>query len=144
VGLVSSFRFMNPNGASFSSWAVFFSSLTFGLFYGFPQVAETLGDKVRIVKVDTDAEPTLASQLQVSSRPCCSDCVVKASDYHVWLVPCSSAHDVPRAEYVRVDGTPQIQGLPTVVFVGLDKAKPALRTEGLLPAERIIDIINNL
>jgi len=65
------------------------------------KVAETLGDKVRIVKVDTDAEPTLASQLQ-------------------------------------------IQGLPTVVFVGLDKAKPALRTEGLLPAERIIDIIDNL
>jgi len=26
----------------------------------------------------------------------------------------------------------------------LDKAKPALRTEGLLPAERIIDIIDNL
>ena len=28
-------------------------------------MAEELGDKVRIVKVDTDAEPTLASQLQV-------------------------------------------------------------------------------
>jgi hypothetical protein len=31
-----------------------------------------------------------------------------------------------------------------MVFVGLDKATPALRTEGLLPSERIIDIINGL
>merc|ERR1711998_176518 len=61
------------------------------------KVAEELGDEVRIVKVDTDEEPMLASQLQ-------------------------------------------IQGLPTVVFVGLDKSKPALRTEGLLPAETIISI----
>ena len=30
---------------------------------------------------------------------------------------------------------PQIQGLPTLVFVGMDPAKPALRTEGLLPAQ---------
>lgn len=35
----------------------------------------------------------------------------------------------------------QIQGLPTMVFVGLDKSKPALRTEGLLPATSIIQII---
>ena len=35
----------------------------------------------------------------------------------------------------------QIQGLPTMVFVGLDKSKPALRTEGLLPANTIMDII---
>ena len=37
----------------------------------------------------------------------------------------------------------QIQGLPTMVFVGVDKEKPALRTEGLLPAETIIEIIQN-
>ena len=65
------------------------------------QVAEELGDKVRIVKVDTDKEPQLSSQLQ-------------------------------------------IQGLPTIVFVGLDKDKPALRTEGLLPSETILQIISEL
>ena len=31
--------------------------------------------------------------------------------------------------------------MPTLVFVGLDRNKPALRTEGLLPAETIMDII---
>eukprot|EP00238_Polyblepharides_amylifera_P000816 CAMPEP_0196570618 /NCGR_PEP_ID=MMETSP1081-20130531/756_1 /TAXON_ID=36882 /ORGANISM="Pyramimonas amylifera, Strain CCMP720" /LENGTH=192 /DNA_ID=CAMNT_0041887159 /DNA_START=63 /DNA_END=641 /DNA_ORIENTATION=- len=65
------------------------------------KVATLLKDEVRIVKVDTDSEPVLASQLQ-------------------------------------------IQGLPTIVFVGLDKSKPALRTEGLLPAETIISIIKDL
>ena len=30
-----------------------------------------------------------------------------------------------------------------MVFVGTDKNKPALRTEGLLPAETIIEIIEN-
>lgn len=62
------------------------------------KVAKELGDKVRLVKVDTDENPELSSQLQ-------------------------------------------IQGLPTMVFVGVDKDKPALRTEGLLPAETIIEII---
>lgn len=37
----------------------------------------------------------------------------------------------------------QIQGLPTLVFVSMDPEKPALRTEGLLPAQSIIDIVNN-
>lgn len=37
----------------------------------------------------------------------------------------------------------QIQGLPTLIFVGMDPSKPALRTEGLLPAQSIIDIVNN-
>jgi len=64
------------------------------------QVAEQLGDAVRILKVDTDENPTLSSQLQ-------------------------------------------IQGLPTMVFVGTDNTKPALRTEGLLPAQTIMDIVNN-
>lgn len=30
---------------------------------------------------------------------------------------------------------PQIHGLPTLIFVGMDASKPALRTEGLLPAQ---------
>lgn len=62
------------------------------------QVAADLGDAIRIVKVDTDANPMLSSQLQ-------------------------------------------IQGLPTMVFVSQDKDKPALRTEGLLPADVIKEII---
>jgi hypothetical protein len=36
---------------------------------------------------------------------------------------------------------PQIQGLPTIVFVPSAKDKPALRTEGLLPAETIKQIV---
>ena len=64
------------------------------------KVKEELGDAVRIVKVDTDKEEELSSQLQ-------------------------------------------IQGLPTLVFVGTDKTKPALRTEGMLPAEMVKNIIAN-
>eukprot|EP00899_Mesostigma_viride_P005620 jgi/Mesvir1/15059/Mv14709-RA.1 len=36
----------------------------------------------------------------------------------------------------------EIRGLPTLVFVGTDKSKPALRTEGLLPRETIREIID--
>ena len=36
----------------------------------------------------------------------------------------------------------QIEGLPTMVFVSPDYSKSAIRTEGLLPAETIIKIIN--
>lgn len=39
---------------------------------------------------------------------------------------------------------PQIEGLPTVVFIPKDATKPALRTEGLLPAAQIIEILNDL
>lgn len=35
----------------------------------------------------------------------------------------------------------QIQGLPTIVFVPAAQDKPALRTEGLLPAETIKKIV---
>lgn len=64
------------------------------------QVADELGDKVEILKVDTDEQPEISSQLQ-------------------------------------------IQGLPTMVFVSMDKDKPALRTEGLLAANVIKEIIDN-
>ena len=64
------------------------------------KVKAELGESVRIVKVDTDEEATLSTQLQ-------------------------------------------IQGLPTLVFVGTDLEKPALRTEGMLPAEMIKGIISN-
>jgi thioredoxin-like negative regulator of GroEL len=35
----------------------------------------------------------------------------------------------------------QIQGLPTMIFVGMNSEEPALRTEGLLPANTITDIV---
>jgi hypothetical protein len=38
-------------------------------------------------------------------------------------------------------GCSQIQGLPTMIFIGTTPDKPALRTEGLLPAETIKNII---
>eukprot|EP00892_Ulva_mutabilis_P007083 jgi/Ulvmu1/4747/UM020_0031.1 len=64
------------------------------------QVAQELGESVQIVKVDTEIEKALASQLR-------------------------------------------IQGLPTMIFVGMDPEKPALRTEGLLPANSIKEIVLN-
>jgi len=62
------------------------------------KVAEELGDEVRIIKIDTDQNPEVSSQLQIA-------------------------------------------GLPTIVFVGTDRTKPALRTEGLLPAAQIVQIV---
>ncbi|KAK9839620.1 hypothetical protein WJX81_001395 [Elliptochloris bilobata] len=38
----------------------------------------------------------------------------------------------------------QIQGLPTLVFIGMDKEKPALRLEGLLPASAIKEVLVDL
>ena len=63
-------------------------------------VAAELGDAVKIVKIDVDANEAIASSLS-------------------------------------------IQGLPTLVFVGTEPGKPALRTEGLLPAATIKEIIAN-
>lgn len=64
------------------------------------KVAEHFGDGIQILKIDTDENPDLSSQLR-------------------------------------------IEGLPTMVFVSSDVSKPAIRTEGLLPAETIIKIITD-
>jgi len=64
------------------------------------ELQEELGEKVRVVKVDTDEEAELASQLQ-------------------------------------------IRGLPTLVFVGTDMEKPALRTEGFFAKSAIMKIVEN-
>eukprot|EP01024_Parvocaulis_polyphysoides_P035765 TRINITY_DN31796_c0_g2_i1.p1 TRINITY_DN31796_c0_g2~~TRINITY_DN31796_c0_g2_i1.p1 ORF type:complete len:169 (-),score=16.45 TRINITY_DN31796_c0_g2_i1:335-841(-) len=37
----------------------------------------------------------------------------------------------------------QIYGLPTLIFVGMDSSKPALRYEGLLTAEDIVKVVQN-
>ena len=36
-----------------------------------------------------------------------------------------------------------IEGLPTIVFVSKDASSPALRTEGMIPAETVVSIIEN-
>ena len=64
------------------------------------QVAEQLGDKVDILKIDCDQNEGISNALQ-------------------------------------------IQGLPTLIFVSTSNEKPALRTEGLLPAQSIIEIVTN-
>lgn len=38
----------------------------------------------------------------------------------------------------------QIQGLPTMIFVGMNAEEPALRTEGLLPVSSILDIVTKM
>jgi hypothetical protein len=38
----------------------------------------------------------------------------------------------------------QIEGLPTIVFIPKDGDKPALRTEGLYPADQIVQIVKEL
>ena len=45
---------------------------------------------------------------------------------------CSLAHRAATALLLLL---PQIHGLPTLIFIGMDASKPALRTEGLLPAQ---------
>ena len=64
------------------------------------KVKEQLGEAVRCIKVDTDEETELATQLG-------------------------------------------IEGLPTIVFVSKDASSPALRTEGMIPAETVVSIIEN-
>lgn len=64
------------------------------------KVAADLGDSVEILKIDTDENPQLSSQLR-------------------------------------------IQGLPTIMFIGTDPQKPALRVEGLVPADTVKEIIAN-
>ena len=38
----------------------------------------------------------------------------------------------------------QIQGLPTMIFVGTNAAEPALRTEGMMPAASIKEVLQKL
>jgi hypothetical protein len=110
-------------------------------------VAADLGEGVKILKVDTDENPELSSQLQARVIPClrccCHACITCTAPGGVAKPPvscqersCGRHTNIP-ALVLR----PQIQGLPTMVFVGTDTTKPALRTEGLLPAETIKQIV---
>lgn len=94
------------------------------------QVAEQLGDQIKILKVDTDENPDLSNQLRVRHSLCA-------------IATCTC---IGRSAVQGIDSfklAVQIEGLPTMVFVGTDPAKPAIRTEGLLPAETIVTIIND-
>mgnify|MGYP003304428361 CR=1 FL=1 len=64
----------------------------------------------------------------------CHDSGIPVSDDFTLQKVCASAVEVREWN---------IQGLPTLVFVGTDTSKPALRTEGMLPAEMVKTIIAN-
>lgn len=96
------------------------------------QVAEKMGDAVRILKIDTDKNPDISTQLQVGSlsgnpHRLPLHCLLAVLPFFVRLFVRS-----PRAA-PRLPA--KIHGLPTLIFVGMDASKPALRTEGLLPAQ---------
>jgi|AntDeeMinimDraft_5_1070356.scaffolds.fasta_scaffold78072_1 hypothetical protein len=48
------------------------------------------------------------------------------------------------ANVVGVYSCTQIEGLPTIVFIPKDEGKPALRTEGLLQAAQIVQIVKEM
>lgn len=73
-----------------------------------------------------------------------SACTLDRSSFRGALHVCTSAQHTCGATgklHPTRSPTPQIQGLPTMIFIGTDNSKPALRTEGLLPAETIKNII---
>ncbi|KAJ9513796.1 hypothetical protein QJQ45_020879, partial [Haematococcus lacustris] len=121
------------------------------------QVAEELGDSVKVVKVDVDENRQLSTQLKVS-----------CSSWRAWrqapggVVPAccwpknlkrqvaEELGDSVKVVKVDVDENRQlstqlkIEGLPTMVFIPKDASRPALRTEGLLPAAQIIEIVREM
>lgn len=123
-------------------------------------MAEELGDGVRILKVDTDLNPDISTQLQVGGPVAgASGCRGGGVGGYTQSLPssarasvlawplfscCRRGRSVPKPSPEHVSprpSVPQIQGLPTLIFVGMDNAKPALRTEGLLPAQVIREIV---
>jgi hypothetical protein len=92
-------------------------------------VAQDLGDKIEILKVDTEVEQDLASQLQIQVGV---------------LLRTTELSELCSAGRLEIDSIHQsvlLQGLPTMILVGMDPNKPALRTEGMLPANQIKDLI---
>jgi hypothetical protein len=100
-------------------------------------VAGDLGDKVKIVKVDVDQNPDLASQLQVRGAPTWRGSTARRSSCRTAPPRVTRSTTHPHSPLPRL----QISGLPTMIFIGTDRTKPALRTEGLLPADTIKDIV---
>jgi hypothetical protein len=96
------------------------------------QVAEAMGDRVRILKIDTDKNEQISAALQIQGAHTARPAANSSWTRRPGAAPPPRPHRIRR----RLDA-----GLPTMVFVGMDPSKPALRTEGLLPAQSIIDIV---
>eukprot|EP00897_Mesotaenium_endlicherianum_P000845 jgi/Mesen1/10761/ME000091S10310 len=77
----------------------------------------------------------------------CGPCVLLAQELEKLALEYGSA-----VQFVKVDTDEEyqlaqqleIRGLPTMVFVSHDKTKPAQRTEGLLPRQTIMEIIQEM
>ena len=98
-----------------------------------------------------DAEQ-LEAALQTRDRPLvvdffatwCGPCLLLAKELETVADELGGAVRIVKVDVdanAELAGALQIQGLPTLVFVGVDNDKPALRTEGLLPASAIKQII---
>lgn len=102
-----------------------------------------------IVQVDSEG---LEAEILGRDRPLiidfyatwCGPCVLLAKELEMVA---EKMGDAVRILKIDTDKNPemstslQIQGLPTLIFVGMDASKPALRTEGLLPAQVIQEIV---
>jgi thiol-disulfide isomerase/thioredoxin len=127
------------------------------------QVAEEMGDQVDILKLDVDENPDLASALQVRLGDGLVALGARASQQQQqqqqqqeegdaracggrgWLQPSLIVQprrpSPPPTPPISTPHPPQIAGLPTMIFIGTDDKKPALRSEGLMTAETIKSII---
>lgn len=105
-------------------------------------------------------EPEKVSAEQLEAAISGRDKPLVVDFFATWCGPCvlladelkkvaTELGDKVRFLKVDVDENPelssqlQIQGLPTLIFIGMDPNKPALRTEGLLVANQIKDILDN-
>jgi len=74
----------------------------------------------------------------------CGPCVLLAKELEQVAEQMGDAVQIIKIDCDKNEGISsalQIQGLPTLIFVGMDPTKPALRTEGLLPAQAIVEIV---
>lgn len=77
----------------------------------------------------------------------CGPCILMAQELEMLAVEYES-----NALFVKVDTDNeyefardmQVRGLPTLYFISPDPTKDAIRTEGLIPAQMMRDIINEL
>ncbi len=92
--------------------------------------------------------------MEVANRDCpliidffatwCGPCVLMSKELEIVAEELGDAVKIIKIDTDKNDAIAtslQIQGLPTLIFVGMDATKPALRTEGLLPAQAIVDIV---
>ena len=108
------------------------------------QVAEELGNGVDIIKIDCDRHPDLSRQLQVRAlTPAWRLGRVGLGWLRMQSAAATNSADQTyhNLQPHPTSPWPQIKGLPTIIIVPSDSSKPAFRTEGLLPAHKIISII---